>query len=178
MIPREETIEKKEIYNGRVLKFRVDTVSLPDGSTDTRELVFHPGGVGVVAMDDDGYVYMVSQFRKPYDEILLEIPAGKLEKGENPEKAALRELEEETGVSCKELVSLGEFYPSVGYTDEVLRLYLAKGITQGKPHPDDDEYVEISRVHISELVAGIMSGEIKDGKTIAAILKTKIYLNI
>ncbi len=178
MIAFEKTVKKERIFSGRILKFDVDTVELPDGTTGTRELVFHPGGVGVVAIDDGGYVYMVRQFRKPYEEVILEIPAGKLEKGENPDDAAKRELEEETGVKCESIVSLGEFYPSVGYTNENLRMYLAKVSAVGSANPDDDEYLDICRIHISELTDMIMSGEIKDGKTIAAILKAKIYLNI
>ena len=178
MIAFEKTVKKEHIFTGRVLRFDVDTVELPDGTTGERELVYHPGGVGVVAVDDDGYVYMVRQFRKPYEEVLLEIPAGKLEKNENPVDAAKRELAEETGVLCAELISLGEFYPSVGYTNENLRMFLAKVESVGEAVPDDDEFLDICKIHISELTNMIMHGDIKDGKTIAAVLKAKLYLDI
>ena len=178
MIAFEKTVRKERIFSGKVLKFDVDTVELPDGTVSTRELVYHPGGVGVVVIDEGGFVYMVRQFRTPYEKAILEIPARKLESGEDPDKAAKRELVEETGVNCTELVSLGEFYPSVGYTNENLRLYLAKVESVGEATPDDDEYLDVCRIHISKLTDMIMSGEIKDGKTIAAILKTKLYLNI
>ena len=178
MILYEKTIDTKNIYSGRVLKFNVDTVELENGMKAERELVLHPGGVGIAAVDGDGYIYMVKQFRKPYDTVLTEIPAGKLEKGEDPELAALRELEEETGIKADGLISLGEFYPSVGYTNEDLHLYLATDIDFGASHPDDDEFVDVCKIHISDAVGMIMSGDIKDGKTIAAVLKAKIYLKI
>jgi len=178
MIAYEKTIKKERIFSGRVLTFDVDTVELPDGTTGTRELVYHPGGVGVVAVDDGGCVYMVRQFRKPYEEVLLEIPAGKLEKGEEPLEAAKRELAEETGVTCRQIVELGEFYPSVGYTNENLRLFLAKVESAGEASPDEDEYLDVSLIPLKKLKEMIMSGEIKDGKTIAAILKAAVYLNM
>ena len=178
MIMIEKTISKNEVYKGSVLRFEVDTVELEDGTVATRELVRHPGGVGVVAIDSDGMVYMVEQFRKPYEEVILEIPAGKLDPGEAPEVCGLRELKEETGLVASELISPGMFYPSVGYTDERLHLFLAKDFTCGEASPDEDEFVDVKKVHINDLVAGVMSGSIKDGKTIAAILKTKMYMNI
>ena len=177
MIINEKTISTEEIYSGKVLKIHVDTVELANGHVSTRELVDHPGGVGVIALDSDGMVYMVRQFRKPFGKPILEIPAGKLDKGENPENCGMRELREETGLVCNKLQSLGEFYPSVGYTNEVIYLYLATDFVQGQSNPDEDEFVDVEKIHIDTLFDMVMSGEIKDGKTVVAILKTKLYLN-
>ena len=177
MIISEKTISSKAIYNGKVLKFHVDTVELENGHISTRELVDHPGGVGVVAIDGDGYVCMVTQYRKPYEKAVTEIPAGKLDPRETPEVCGKRELKEETGLVCESLVSLGELYPSAGYTNEIIHLYLATDFVQGEANPDDDEFVDVEKIHIDTLCDMIMSGEIKDGKTIAAILKTKLYLD-
>ena len=119
----------------------------------------------------------IRQFRIPYNCHLLEIPAGKLDKSaESPELAARRELGEETGIECDNIEFIGEFYPSVGYTDEVLRLFLATGLHFKESHPDDDEFVDIEKYHISTLTDMVMKGEIKDGKTIAGILKAKVLL--
>ena len=148
MIAFEKTVRKERIFSGKVLKFDVDTVELPDGTVSTRELVYHPGGVGVVVIDEGGFVYMVRQFRKPYEKAILEIPAGKIDPGEEPLVCGKRELIEETGYRAKEFISLGEFYPSVGYTNEVIHIFLATGLTKGEANPDDDEYVDIERIHI------------------------------
>ena len=176
MIVTEKTLKRDVIYEGRVLEYVVDTVEV-DGKLSEREMVFHPGGVGVVAIDDKGYVCMVRQFRKPYEDAILEIPAGKIDSGEEPLVCGKRELAEETGYSAKEFISLGKFYPSVGYTNEVIHLFLAKGLEKGEANPDEDEYVDIEKIHIDTWVSMIMSGEIKDGKTIAAILKTYLYIS-
>jgi len=177
MIVSEKTVKRDNIFKGRVLEFYVDTVELPGGVEATRELVHHPGGVAVVPVDSEGYVYLVRQYRKPYEEVVLEIPAGKRDKGEEPIIGARRELSEETGLVAGKCVSLGEFYPSPGYVDEVIYLYLATELTCGDAHPDDDEYVENEKIHIDTLCEMIMKNEIKDGKTIAAILKAKMYLD-
>lgn len=176
MIIEEKTLSRNEIYKGRVLTYVVDTVDV-NNTTRTREMVFHPGGVGIVAIDDDNLVYLVKQFRKPYDKAILEIPAGKLEKGEDPKESALRELLEETGYKADKITSLGEFYPSVGYTNEIIHLYLATHLTKDKQNLDDDEYVDVEKISLDDLVDMIMSNEVKDGKTIAGILKAKEYLN-
>ncbi len=177
MIAVEKTVSSEKIFSGNVLEFRVDTVELPHGALATRELVHHPGGVAVVPVDDEGYVYLVRQWRKPYEEAVLEIPAGKRDKGEEPLKGAIRELGEETGLVAEKYVDLGSFYPSPGYVDEVIYLYLATGLKKGDAHPDDDEYVENEKIHIDTLVDMIMKNEIKDGKTIAAVLKAKLVLD-
>ena len=178
MIITEKTVERNIVYKGRVLEYVVDTVELENGITSTREMVFHPGGVGVICIDSDGCVCLVKQFRKPYDEALLEIPAGKLDKGEDPLECGKRELLEETGYTAKNFISLGKFYPSVGYTNEVLHLFMATELTAGESNPDEEEFVDIERIHLSKLVEMVMSGEIKDGKTIAAVLKANEILKL
>lgn len=176
MIAVEKTVSTNKIFSGNVLEFNVDTVEFPDGTRATRELVHHPGGVAVVAVDNEGYVYLVRQYRKPYDEVVLEIPAGKRDKGEDPLMGAKRELSEETGLIADEYIDLGTFYPTPGYTDEIIYLYMAKGLKKGEAHPDEDEFVENEKIHIDTLTDMIMSGEVKDGKTIAAVLKARIVI--
>ena len=136
----------------------------------------HPGGVAVVAIDDELNVYMIRQYRIPYDQIILEVPAGKLDKGENPDVAAERELREETGLVADKIISMGNFYPTVGFCDEDLRLYIATGLHQGDSDPDEDEFVEVDKIHIDTLVDMIMDNKIRDGKTIAAIFKAREIL--
>ena len=174
---REKTIDTKEIYKGRVISLSVDTVITPGGNEATRELVHHPGGVAVVAIDNDDMIYLVRQYRIPYDDILLEIPAGKLDsKEENPKDAAARELSEETGLVAKEIKHIGDFYPSVGFLDENLRLFVATGLSEGQTHPDEDEYLDVVKMPFDEAVKLVIDGTIKDGKTIAGILKANILL--
>ena len=168
---REKTIKTERIFEGKILKVDYDTVLLPNGKQATREIVRHPGGVGVVAVDDSDMIYMVKQYRIPYDDILLEIPAGKLDKNENIDSAAARELSEETGLSAKEWNYIGDFYPSVGFCDENLRLYMASGLVMGDVHPDDDEFLNVVKMPFDEVAAMCVDGKIKDGKTIAAVLK-------
>ena len=174
---REKTIDSKPIYDGKIIKVTLDTVVCPNGREALREIVRHPGGVAVVPVDDNGYVYMVRQYRIPYDKILLEVPAGKLDKGENPDVAAERELREETGLSTQNLTFMGCFYPSVGFCDENLHMYLATGLSQGATDPDEDEFVDVEKIHIDTIINMIMKNEICDGKTIAAIFKARELLN-
>ena len=155
-----------------------DTVELPDGAQSTREVVDHPGGVCVLALDDEGRVLLVRQFRYPYEKVLTEIPAGKLEYGEDPEKAALRELREETGAVPGKFRSLGELYPSPGYCGEIIRLYLAQELTFGETALDEDEFLDVERMPFGELTELVLQGEIRDAKTIAAVLKTKLLLGL
>ena len=136
----------------------------------------HPGAVAVVAMDADGRVPMVRQFRYPFHKVLLEIPAGKMDPGEDPLTSVKRELSEETGISAENWVSLGDFYSSCAILDEVIHLYLATGLTCAETHPDSDEFLEIVEYPLDELVRMVMDQEISDGKTQAALLKAKFYL--
>ena len=174
---KEKTIASKNIYEGKIIKVTLDTVICPNGNEAQREIVRHPGGVAVVPIDENGFVYMIEQYRIPYDEIILEVPAGKLDKGENPDIAAARELKEETGLLAENLVFMGSFYPTVGFCDENLRMYLATGLTQGEDNPDEDEFVITRKIHIDELISMIMENKISDGKTIAALFKARELLN-
>lgn len=173
-----ETMVKSEtVYEGRIITVKNDTVSLHTGALAGREVVEHNGGVGVVPMDDDGNIYLVRQFRYPMGESLLEIPAGKLERGEDPYECAVRELSEETGFTAGEIINLGKFYPSPGYCQETLYVYLARDLHPGDIHLDENEYLDVLKYPIGELENMIMNGEIHDAKTIIGILKTKMLIN-
>lgn len=172
---REKTIKTEKIYDGRIIKLSVDTVITPGGNEAERELIHHPGGVGVLAIDHEDMIYLVEQYRIPYDQILLEIPAGKIDMGETDvKKAAERELREETGLTADTLDFIGNFYPSVGFLDEDLRLFMAKGLHLGETDPDEDEFLNLVKLPFNEAVEMVMDNRIKDGKTIAAILKAKV----
>jgi len=167
----EETRKSSEtIYDGKIIRTERDIAILPDGTEAVREVVRHPGGVGVIALDDDGYAYLVKQFRYPFMKITLEIPAGKLDKGEDPKAAGERELMEETGLKASHIEKLGSFYASPGFCDEEIHVYMATGLTQGDARPDEGEFVECEKIHITELVNMVENGKIKDGKTAVAIL--------
>ena len=174
----EKTLSSKTIFDGRILHVRRDTVLLPNGHQSTREVVDHPGGVGVLALDGQGRALLVSQFRYPYGQVLREIPAGKLEYGEDPAQAAVRELREETGAVAGSFQSLGELYPSPGYCGEIIRIYLARELSFGDASPDEDEFLGLERVPFAQLVEQVLSGEIRDAKTIAAVLKVKLLLGL
>ena len=172
----EKKLSREEKFNGRVLHVHVDTVALPNGHTSTREIVDHPGGVGILALDEADRVLIVRQFRYAYGQVLTEIPAGKLERGEDPYAAALRELREETGAQVDALTSLGEIYPSPGYCNEIIRLYLARDLRWGEMSPDDDEFLDVDRIPFDALCAQVLSGEIRDSKTCVAVLRAKALL--
>ena len=174
----EKTLSSEEIFDGKILHIRRDAVELPDGRQATREVVDHPGGVCVLALDGEGRALLVRQFRYPYGRVLRELPAGKLEYGEEPEKAALRELREETGAVPGRFRSLGELYPSPGYCGEIIRMYLAEDLRFGEAELDDDEYLDLERVPFSLLAEQVLSGEIRDAKTIAAVLKAKCLFGL
>lgn len=167
----EETRKSSEIiYDGKIIRTERDIAILPDGTEAVREVVRHPGGVGVIALDDEGYAYLVKQFRYPFMKITLEIPAGKLDAGEDPKTAGERELMEETGLIASRIEKLGSFYASPGFCDEEIHVYMATGLIQGTARPDEGEFVECEKIHISDLVKMVEQGEIKDGKTVIAIL--------
>ena len=163
-------------YAGRVITMQVDTVRLPDGNTATREVVRHPGGVCVAALSDRQELLFVRQFRYPYETVLLELPAGKLSPGEDPALCAARELKEETGAEAAELTSLGVLYPSVGYTDERLHLYMATGLSFGECCPDEDEFLEVERIPLLTAVEMVEAGELPDAKTQALVLRAYLRL--
>jgi ADP-ribose pyrophosphatase len=169
MIKKETTIKEEVVYSGKIISLRRDIAEL-DGKEVVRELVLHSGGVCVLALTDKDEVVMVRQFRYPFGEALLEIPAGKLEKGEDPRTAALRELREETGAEPEQFEFLGVIYPTVAYLNEKIHIYLATGLKFTETDFDDDEYIEMSLVPFADAVQMVMSNEIKDAKTIAAVL--------
>jgi len=175
---KETTLSSETIFTGRIIHVRRDTVALPNGKEALREVVDHPGGVCVLALDGQKRALLVRQFRYPYKELLRELPAGKLEPGEDPYQAALRELREETGATASALRDLGCLYPSPGYCGEIIHMYLAETLDFGEAHLDEDEFLDVERVPLEQLTAEILSGELRDAKTIAAVLKAKLLLNL
>ena len=169
---REETVKRDIRYRGRILNLRVDDIRLPDGAPATREVVEHNGGVCVAALTDDRELLFVRQYRYPYEEILLELPAGKRDGEEDPLACGKRELKEETGATAAEYRFLGKVYPSPGYTNEVIRLYLATGLSFGDMALDTDEFLEVERLPLDRAVEMVLAGQIADAKTQIAVLKT------
>ena len=167
----EKTLSQKICFEGKIITVRQDTVELPNVATSTREVVEHPGGVCVLALDEADNLYLVEQFRYPYGSALLEIPAGKREKGEPPLLTAVRELEEETGLRAEHYTDLGQMYPTPGYCGEIIYIYLATGLTQGKGNLDADEFLNVKKLPLAQAAAMVMDNTIKDAKTQIAILK-------
>ena len=168
----EKTVDSEEIFKGHVVHLFHDNIILPNGKPATREVIRHVGAVAIVPMTDDGKVIVERQFRYPLNQVITEIPAGKLDsKAEDHLAAAKRELEEETGIVADEWIELGDYYPAAAYCDEVITMYLAKGLHQGTRHLDEDKFLNIEEVSLDELVDEIMQGKIADGKTQAAIMK-------
>ena len=174
----EKKLSEKEVYKGRIVRLHVDEVELPNGKTGLREIIDHPGGVGILAMDDDGRVMMVQQYRYAFGKTLWEIPAGKREPGEEPLETAKRELLEEVGATAERWMPLGEIIPSPGCYGEKLYLFLARGLTFGEGHLDEDEFLTVSRLPMVELIQGCVSGEIQDAKTVIAALKAKYIMGM
>ncbi len=173
----EKQVKSEKLYSGRIISLFNDEIELPDGRPAFREYVKHPGGVCVVPVTEEGEVLLVRQYRYVYGREVVEIPAGKRDSFEEDTlEGGKRELKEELGIEADEFVFLGEFYPTPGYTDEVIYMYAAFGLRFGEARPDDDEFVESEKYHIDTLVDMILKGEIKDGKTQAAVLKTKILI--
>lgn len=171
----EKQLKAEYIYKGKIINLRRDEALLPNGNTALREVVEHPGGVCVAALTDNNEVLMVKQFRYPYSEIILEIPAGKRDHlGEDPLECGIRELKEETGATAKNFFFLGELYPSPGYMGEVIWMYGATDLSFGETCPDEDEFLDVEKIPLDILVERILSGEIKDAKTQAAVMKLKI----
>ena len=173
----EKKLNSRQVFDGVVVKLFVDEVELPNGKKSVREIVRHPGAVCVIPVTDDGDVIMVRQFRYAFDRVLLEIPAGKLEPGEDPLCAALRELEEETGMVAERVQHIGELYTTVAILDEKIQMYLATGLTYKNAHPDDGEFLEVEKIPLDTLVDMVMRGEIKDSKTQIALLKAQKILS-
>lgn len=172
----EKTIEKNTVYEGVIVNVRRDKAELVNGNVVGREVVEHPGGVTVIPVGEDGMVWCVRQFRYPFGREMLEVPAGKLERGEDPYECGIRELSEETGLTVDEFIYLGPCCTSPGFSTEVLHIYLALGLHSGKMHLDPDEFLNVEKYSLDELTDKVMSGEIDDAKTIIAVLKAKKYL--
>ncbi len=172
----EKQVESVQKYDGKIVKLFVDKAQLENGDIVTREVIKHPGGVCVVPLDDDNNVILVRQFRYPHARVLLEVPAGKLEYGEDPEKCGLRELKEETGCTCDSFVSLGKLLPTPAYDTEITYMYLARGLHGGEQNLDDDEFLEVEKIPLEKAAEMIMNNEIDDAKTQIAILKTVMLL--
>jgi len=173
---RERQTASELIFDGRILHLYRDDIELPNGKPADRELIRHVGAVCVIPVTDDGCAVMERQYRYPVDEVVLEIPAGKLDsKQEDHEAAARRELQEETGYTARELIPLGKFYPACAYSDETIWMYLAKGLELGERHPDEDEFLDVELIPLKDLVAEVLAGRIPDAKTQIAILKAAAY---
>ena len=167
----ERMLDSEVIFQGKVVKLRVDRVEVPGGAHAVREVVEHPGGVGIVPVDADGNVLLVRQFRYPIGKVALEIPAGKLEPGEDYRVTAIRELSEEVGAEAGKLTYLGSAYASPGFCNESIHLYLAEDLTFGACHPDADEFLEPERIPLEELTAMALDGRLDDGKSVIGVLR-------
>lgn len=173
----EKKLSSEEIFDGVAIHLFRDEILLPNGNKGVREVIRHPGAVCVIPVTEDGDVIFVNQFRYAFNKVTLEVPAGKLEKGEDPLEAAMRELSEETGLSAKNVVYLGELYTTPALIDEVIHMYLATDLVEGKQHLDEDEFINTLKMPLSEAVQKVMNGEIKDAKTQTILLKAEKYLN-
>ena len=167
----EKKLTSELIFDGKVVHLYKDTVELPNGNEATREVIRHIGAVGVLPVTDNGEVILVKQFRYPFGEVLTEIPAGKLDsKDEDIMEAAMRELREETGVTANSLTFIGDLIPSCAILDEVIHLFIAEGLSYGDCDPDEDEFVNVVKMPLSEAVDMVMNNEISDAKTICALM--------
>jgi ADP-ribose pyrophosphatase len=165
---KEIFLSTTRLYEGRIINLRRDTVRLPNGREATREVVEHPGAVAVVPVLPDGRILLVRQFRHPVGAILLEIPAGKLDAGEDPDDCALRELEEETGYRAGSMVRRASIFTGPGFTDEVIHVYVAQGLVKTALNPDEDEFLEVQAYEQNEIRRMIRAGLVRDSKTITA----------
>ena len=165
----EKTLSSKTIFEGRVIALKLEEVELPNGGKSTREIVKHPGAVAVIAINDEGKLVLVRQFRKPMERTIYEIPAGKLDPGEAPEACALRELEEETGYRCEAIEHVVSFYTSPGFSDELLHIYFTDTLIRGEQHLDEDEFLEIYEVDLDEALQLLKDQNIYDAKTVYAV---------
>lgn len=173
----EKKLSSELIYDGKILKLTRDTAMLENGETAYREVVHHSGGVCVLPLDDEKNVLFVKQFRYPFATVLLEIPAGKREPGEDPLECGIRELSEEVGATAEEIIPLGKLYPTVAYDTEIIYMYLARGLSFHNQHLDADEFVDVVKIPLEEAYEMVMRDEIPDSKTQIAILKAWAIVN-
>ena len=168
----ETRVSSKDVYDGFILHVKEDVIKLPNGKEASRELIRHIGAVCIVPVTSDGKVIVERQFRYPIDQVITEIPAGKLDsRDEDRLEAAKRELREETGYTASDWRDIGLYYPAPAYSDEKITMYLATGLKKGSQELDDDEFLNITEIPIEDLVNDIVSGKITDGKTQVAVLK-------
>ncbi|QQK75950.1 NUDIX hydrolase [Salicibibacter cibarius] len=165
----EPTLNKKNIYTGKIIDVQLHEVELPDGKTSTREVVKHPGAVAVIGLTDEEKIPLVRQFRKAPEEMLLEIPAGKREKGEEPITTAVRELQEETGYKAAHLHEIAQFYTSPGFADELISVFLATGLQAGPSQTEADEFLSVEEWTLSDARAALRERRLRDAKTAFAI---------
>lgn len=170
------TISSRKAFDGRIIEVFTDVVRLPDGRTANWERVKHPGAVGMVPLREDGRLVLVRQYRHPVGRALLEVPAGKLDAGEQPDECARRELAEEVGYRAGELLKLGEFFNSPGYSDEYFHIYLARSLEPCRASPEADEFLKVETVGIQEALGLVSSGGIRDAKTIIGVSLTRLFL--
>ncbi|HJB78121.1 MAG TPA: NUDIX hydrolase [Candidatus Nosocomiicoccus stercorigallinarum] len=164
----EKKLSKKDIYNGKIIDVNVYDVELPNGEASKREVVYHQGAVGIIAVHD-GYMYFVKQYRIATEEVLLEIPAGKIEPEDDAEKTAFKELKEETGLVAEDVKKLHEFYVSPGFSNEKIHLFEAKGLSLNQQQLDDDEFLELEKIELSQLEEKLRNGTFKDAKTVVGV---------
>ncbi|OPH60841.1 ADP-ribose pyrophosphatase [Paenibacillus ferrarius] len=170
----EVTVTSEQIFKGKVISLQVDHVRLPNGEMATREIVKHPGAVAVIPLLGDKMI-VVEQYRKPLEKSQVEIPAGKLDAGEEPMKAALRELVEETGYRTENIKLVSSFYTSPGFADEIIHLYVAEDLVKGDANPDEDEFLECEAITLEQALQYMQEGRISDAKTIMAVYAWKLY---
>ncbi len=173
----ERTQTSKKVFDGKLLQVYYDDAELPDGSSSSREWIKHPGACAVVPIFENNDIMLIKQFRYPMAQIFYEVPAGKIDAGESPDSTAERELLEEAGLKCDELIYIGHFYPAIGYADEVIHIYAGKKLTQVDQKTDVDEFVVNARIPFSEAMKMISTGEINDGKTIICLHRVWNWLN-
>ncbi len=168
---KEEAVEKNRLFDGKVIKLNVDKVKLENGEIAVREVIRHSGGAAVLAVDENNDLFFVRQYRYACEEEMLEIPAGKLNEGEDPLECAKRELLEETGLKAETWEAVGVFRPSPGYTDEKLYVYIARNLTLGKQNLDEDEFLDVVKLNATKAIKKVENGEITDAKSVIAIYK-------
>ena len=175
---QEKTTGSETVYEGKIFTVTHDIAELENGAEAVRDVILHNGGVCVIPVTNENEIFLVKQFRYPFREVTAEVPAGKLEKGESHAECGKRELLEETGCTCTEYAYLGEMYPTPAYNSEITHIYLARGLNFEKQNLDDDEFLDVEKIPLSEAVQLVMDGKLKDGKTQIAILKAARILGI